>query len=116
MMLKLNFTENPTAQDMISIVMKDKNLSEKDAVEFSINLEMYGKIVKEGYASIAFDLWGHDNPERKWKRLKNPIIEINIDAEKERLIADIAKRENVGTEMAVGYFLIFMMDSLGYHI
>ena len=115
-MLKLNFTENLTAQDMISIVMKDKNLSEKDAVEFSINLEMYGKIVKEGYASIAFDLWGHDNPGRKWNKLSSPIIEINVDAEKEWLIADIAKKENVDTEMAVGYFLIFMMGSLRYHI
>lgn len=115
-MLKLNFKKNPAAQDMISIVMRDKGLSEKDAVEFSINHEMYRKIVEEGYASIAFSLWGHGDPERKWVKIKNPIIEINVDEEKERLIADIANRENVNTEMAVSYFLIFMMDYLGYHI
>lgn len=115
-MLKLDFTENPTVQDMIRIVMRDKALSEKGALEFSINQDMYWKIIEEGYASIAFSLWGHGDPEREWYNLKNPIIEIELDKEKERLIADIAEKEGVDTEMAVGYFLIFTMDFLGYHI
>jgi len=69
-----------------------------------------------GYASIAFDLWGHDDPERKWYKLSNPVIELDLSEEKRKLIYNIAKRENVTIEIAVGYFMIFVMDSLGYHI
>lgn len=116
MKLKLDFSNNFAAQDMINIIMNKENLSDKDAVEEAINYVMYNKIVKTGWASIAFNLWGHGDPERKWSKLKNPIIEIDIDSAKQQLIFDIAKRENVDTETAVGYFLIFVMESFGYHI
>lgn len=115
-MIKLDFTKSLAAQDMISIIMRKKNLSEKEAVEYSINNNVYRKIVRVGYASIAFDLWGHDDPERKFTKLKNPIVDIEADSVKAHLITDIAKKENVDMETAVGYFLIFVMESLGYHI
>lgn len=116
MKLKLDFSNNLAAQDMINIIMKKENLSGKEAVEYAINYDMYGRIVRTGWASIAFDLWGHGDPERNWTKLKNPIIEIEVDSVKEHLITDITKKENVDTEMAIGYFLIFVMESLGYHI
>ena len=116
MKLKLDFSHNLAAQDMINIIMKKENLSDKEAVEYAINYDMYGRIVRTGWASIAFDLWGHGDPERNWTKLKNPIIEIEVDSVKEHLITDIAKKENVDTEMAIGYFLIFVTESLGHHI
>ena len=115
-MIQLNLTDNSAAQDMVRIVMKEKNLSAKEAIEFSINREMHQKILKEGYASIALDLWGHDDPEREWDVLDNPIFELELDKLKENLIEDISEKEDVGAETAVCYFLIFTMDFLGYHI
>jgi len=115
-MMKLNLTENFAAQDMIRIVMKEKNLSVKEAIEFSINREMHQKILKEGYASIALDLWGHDDPEREWNVLDEPIFELDLDKLKENLIKDISEKEDVEAETAICYFLIFTMDFLGYHI
>jgi len=115
-MIILDLKNNLAAQDMIRIVMREKNLSPKEAIEFSINREIHQKILKEGYASIALDLWGHDDPEREWNVLDDPIFELNLDKLQERLIEDIAEKEDVDTETTVCYFLIFTMDFLGYHI
>lgn len=115
-MLNLNFTMSLAAQDMICIIMEKKKLSNLEAIKYAINKNMYEKIIKTGWASIAFDLWGHDDPDREWKKLENPIIKLEIDTEQEILLLDIASRENVDMETAVGFFLIFVMDSLGYHI
>ena len=68
------------------------------------------------WESIAFDLWGHDNPEREWDKLDNPIIEVDLDKLSTRLVEDIMEKEDVSAELAVCYFLIFTMDYLGYHI
>ena len=115
-MTQLDFSNNHAAQDMIRIVMREKGLSSKEAIEFSVNQEMHQKIVKEGYASIALDLWGHDDPEREWDVLDEPIIEIEFDKLRKQFIDDISEKEGVDIETAVCYFLIFTMDFLGYHI
>ena len=101
--MKLDLNKNAAAQDMIRIIMHD-------------NRQMHQKILQEGYASIAFDLWGHDNPEREWDKLDNPIIEVDLDKLSTRLVEDIMEKEDVSAELAVCYFLIFTMDYLGYHI
>jgi len=115
-MIKLDFTNKLAAQDMIRIVMQEKKIAEVEAIEFSINGDIHQKILKEGYAAIAYDLWGHDNPERKWEKTVNPIIEIELDEQKENLIKDVVKRYDVDYETSVCYFLIFTMDFFGYHI
>lgn len=114
--MKLDLNKNAAAQDMIRIIMHDKSLLPDEAVKFAINRQMHQKILQEGYASIAFDLWGHDNPEREWDKLDNPIIEVDLDKLSTRLVEDIMEKEDVSAELAVCYFLIFTMDYLGYHI
>ena len=96
--------------------MRDKNLSVQDAIDFAINRDMHQKILKEGYASIALDLWGHDNPEREWDVLDEPIIDLELDKLRGRLVEDIAEKQDVDAETAICYFLIFTMDFLGHHI
>lgn len=115
-MTKLDLTNNLAAQDMIRIVMREKGLSTKEAIEFCINCDMHQKILKEGYASIALDLWGHDDPYRKWEILDEPIIELELDELKEHLVEDIAEKQEADIETAICYFLIFTMDFLDYHI
>jgi len=115
-MVKLDFSKKLAAQDMIKIVMKEKGLSVKEAIDFSINHEIYQSILKAGYASIALDLWGHGGPVRKWEKPDNPVIEIEFDKLKERLVDEIAEKEEVDTVTAISYFLLFTMASLGYHI
>lgn len=115
-MIVLNFKDNLAAQDMIRIIMREKGVSAKEAIEFSANREMHQKILKEGYASIALGLWGHDDPEREWDVLDEPVFELELDKLRERLVEDIAEKENVDVETAICYFLIFTMDFLGYHI
>ena len=114
--MKLDLNKNAAAQDMIRIIMHDKSLLPDEAVKFAINRQMHQKILQEGYSSIAFDLWGHDNPEREWDKLDNPIIEVDLDKLSTRLVEDIMEKEDVSAELAVCYFLIFTMDYLGYHI
>lgn len=114
--MKLDLRNNAAAQDMIRIIMREKNLSAQAAITFAINRDMYRKILNEGYASIAFNLWGHDNPERAWNTLSDPVVDLKLDKLQERLIEDIREKENVDCETAICYFLIFTMDFLGYHI
>ena len=101
---------------MIRIIMREEDLSAKDAVTFAVNRDMHQKILDAGYASIALDLWGHDNPERVWDTLSNPVVDLELDKLQERLIKDISEKEDVDYETAICYFLIFTMDYLGYHI
>lgn len=115
-MAQLDFRNHSAAQDMIRIIMRDENLTVNEAIEFAINREMHKTILREGYASIALDLWGHDDPEREWDTLEDPIVDIELDKLRERLVEDISEKQNVDTETAVSYFLIFTMDSMGYHI
>lgn len=115
-MATINFKGNTAAQDMVRIVMADKNLSIENAILFSINQDIYLRILNAGYASIAMDLWGHDDPERKWKTIKDKCIEIEFDKLRQRLIDDIMEKEKVDFDTAVSYFLLFTMESLGYHI
>ncbi|WP_293718343.1 hypothetical protein [uncultured Phascolarctobacterium sp.] len=115
-MIRLNLQKNLEAQDMIRIIMRDKNLSVKGAIDFAINRDMHQNILKAGYASIALDLWGHDDLERKWDILDNPVFDLELDKLRQRLVEDISERQHVDVETAICYFLIFTMDYLGYHI
>lgn len=115
-MSNINFSEHLDAQDMIKIIMKDKGLSAEDAVKFSVNKTIYQRIRKTGYASIALDLWGHDDPEREWNVLDAPIIDVEFDKLSKNLIDDIMEKEKVNFEIAIAYFLLFTMEALGYHI
>lgn len=116
MYMKLNFKNHKAAQDMITLIEKDKSLSASDAIKFSINQDIHDKILNTGWASIALGLWGHDDPDREWNKMKNPYIEVEIEENKLKLVNDIAKKEKVDIVTAVSYFLIFTMDSLHYHI
>ena len=115
-MKSINFTERFDAQDMIKIVMDKKGLSAQESIKFSVNRSIHQHILKTGYASIALDLWGHDNPEREWVELDEPIIDIEFDKLSQNLINDIMEKEEVDFETAVTYFLLFTMEILGYHI
>ena len=50
-------------------------------------------------------LWGHDDPEREWKVLDEPIIKIEFDKPSQNLINDIMEKEEVDFETTVSYFL-----------
>ena len=112
----INLTNQDAAQDMVTIIMAEKSLSAPEAIKFSINKTIFKNILKAGYASIALGLWGHDEPERDWDELDNPIIEVEFDTASEDLIGEVMKQEDVNFETAVAYFLLFTMEALGYHI
>ena len=114
--MKLNFRKHKAAQDMITLIEKDKCLSAPDAIKFSINQEIHDIILNTGWASIALGLWGHDDPDREWNKMDNPCIEVEIEGDKLKLVDDISQKEEVDIVTAVSYFLLFTMDKLGYHI
>lgn len=114
--MNLDFKEFPQVQDMITIVMKEKELSESGAIKYAVNKKMYDKIIKTGWASIAFSLWGHDDPDREWSSLDCPDVSVDFDDSSIDLINAIIAKKKVSAEVAVGYFLLFTMDLMGYHI
>lgn len=114
--MKLDFSNHLEAQDMIRIIEHDKSLSTKEAVYFSVNEKIYHAIIEAGWASIALSMWGHDDPERKWETMETPFLEIEFSENMHDLINKIIEREHVDIETAISYFLLFTMDSMGYHI
>ena len=115
-MEKFDFTENYNLQDMIYLIMKDKNLSKEDALKYAINKDAAIKILEASWAPIALDKWGHADPNRKWNNLENPIIEIEFDKEQHKLIDLIMQSKKTNRETAISYFILFSMNILGYHI
>lgn len=116
MKMKLDFSNHLEAQDMIWIIEQEKGISATEAVGFSVNEKIYSSILNAGWASMALSLWGHDDPDRKWEILENPNVEIDFDDNQLYLIEKVKKKENVNIITAIIYFLLFTMDSMGYHI
>lgn len=115
-MLEFNLSVEFTIQDMICIIMEKKNLSEVEVIKTVINKENHDRIVQTGWASIAVNLWGHADPDREWKKLEELVIPVDLDLDKELLLTEISAIYDIEIEEALGYFLIFTMEDLGYHI
>jgi len=115
-LVKFDFTDYEAAQDMIKLIQKEKSLTAPQAIAFSVNSKMYSRIKETGWGPIALPIWGHDEPERKWLSLDNPIVKSELDEKSLEMIHDIATKENIALVEALSYFLLFTMESLDYHI
>ena len=114
--MKMNFKNHKEVQDMISLVVKEQGVTASEAIDSSINQQMYQRLLETGWGSIALPLWGHDDPERQWIELDKPSLEVELSYEKIKLINDVKMKEEVDMETAIGYFLLFRMEMMGYHI
>ena len=97
-------------------IMKAKNLSSEKALLSTITRKNFERIFSTGWAGIAVSLWGHDNPEAKRENLDNPIIEFQLSKEQSHFLQIVMKKERIPFREAVLYFMIFTLESLGYHI
>lgn len=112
----LNFSNNAIAQDMLVKIMKEKNLNPEKAILSSITQKIFIRIIETGWGEVALPIWGHDNPERTWGKLDDPIVKIKLSKDKERLVNLIMEKEDVPFEVAILYCMLFTLESLGYHI
>lgn len=115
-MLEFNLSMEFALQDMICIIMEKENLSEAEAIKLAINKDNRDRIIQTGWASTAVDLWGHADPDRKWKKMEKLVINVDLDLDKEFLLTEISAIYDIEIEEALGYFLIFTMENMGYHI
>lgn len=114
--ITLDFTDDVIAQDMLVKIMKEKNLNQEKAILSSITQKIFIRIIETGWGEIALPMWGLDNPEREWEKLNDPIIKIKLNKDKEHLVGLIMEKENVSFKTAIMYFMLFTLESLGYHI
>ena len=61
-------------------------------------------------------MWGHADPDGEREKLDNHVVEFKLSKDKERLVGLIMDKENVSFEVAILYFMLFTLESLGYHI
>ena len=115
------------AQDMISILLKKNNTTEEKVILSVINEKNFKRIVDEGWARLAVRNWFiHNNNDNmayidgnyaiSFTELKSPKIEIDFKPKQIDFLEAIMFHEKVKIEEAISYFLIFEMESLGYHI
>ena len=114
--LSINYADDEIAQDMICTIMKETNLTPEKAILSSITQKNCVTILSTGWAGMAVSLWGHDNPDRDWQTLENPVVEFKLSKDKERLVAIVMEKEKISLPDALLYFMIFTLSSLGYHI
>ena len=96
--------------------MREKNFSSEKAILSSITQKNCIRIIETGWASMALQLWGHADPEGAREKLDNPIVEFKLSKDKERLVSLIMEKEKVPFDQAILYFMLFALESLGYHI
>lgn len=114
--ITIDFSKETDAQDMLSKIMKKKNLTPEKALLSTITQKNCVTILATGWAGMAFSLWGHADPDGEREKLEDPIVKIKLSKDKERLISIVMEKENVSFGEALLYFMIFMLESLGYHI
>lgn len=101
---------------MIRIVMRDKNLSAQEAVQYAVNSQNFVNIERTGWTGMALNLWGHADRDREWMTLKKPVFDVELSLGQKNLIDMVVRAEKISRNTAIAYFLIFTMDELGYHI
>ena len=73
-------------------------------------------ILATGWAGIAVSMWGHDDPFGEREQLESPTFTIKLSKDKLRLVRIVMEKESISFHDALLYFMIFTLDSLGYHI
>ena len=115
--ITVDFTEETDAQDMLSKIMKKKNLTPDKALLSTITQKNFVRIIEaSNWANMALSLWGHADPYAEREKLEDPIVKIKLSKDKKRLINIVMEKENVSFGEALLYFMIFTLESLGYHI
>ena len=114
--IRFNFKDAVNPQDMLKKIMREKNLSAEKAITSSITQKNCIRIIETGYASVALQMWGHADPYSEKEKLDNTIVEFKLSKDKERLVNLIMEKEDVSFDQAILYFMLFTLESLGYHI
>ena len=114
--ITIDFSKETDAQDMLSKIMKKKNLTPEKALLSTITQKNCVTILSTGWAGMAVSLWGHADPDGEREKMEDPIVKIKLSKDKERLISIVMEKENVSFDEALLYFMIFTLESLGYHI
>ena len=114
--ITVDFTDDIKAQDMLITIMKAKKLTEAKAILSSINKENGLSILSTGWAEQAVSLWGHNDQYKTFNKLDNPKIKVRLSLEKACMLQMIEEKEKVSLTTAILYFMIFDLESLGYHI
>ena len=114
--ITIDFSKETDAQDMLSKIMKKKNLTPEKALLSTITQKNCVTILATEWAGTAVSLWGHADPDGEREKLEYPIVKIKLSKDKERLISIVMEKENVSFDEALLYFMIFTLESLGYHI
>jgi hypothetical protein len=114
--MKVDYRYNIDAQDMLTKIMHATNLSPEKALLSTITLKNFERIFSTGWAGIAVSLWGHDDPEAKRESLDNPTIEFQLSKDQVHFLQVVMEKERIPFREAILYFMIFTLESLGYHI
>ena len=87
----LDFTKSAISQDMIGIIMNEKNLTKEEAVSFAVNEKIAQDIIDFKAVGIAYSTWGYMNPGRMMITLQDPIIDVKFNEEQIGLIKKVMK-------------------------
>lgn len=114
--IELDFNDAMQAQDMLSKIMKEKSLSSVKAIKSCIKQNNLIKILQTEWADIAVAHWGHAEGYSNFEKLDNPKVKITFTEKQMELISLVQKICKTNAGNAILYFMIFELETLGYHI
>ena len=112
----VDFSNNITAQDMLIHIMRKTNLPPENALLWTLKKDIFINVIMTPWTDLAVSYWGHDDPNKKHEKLANPILKINLTYDQRQIIQSAMFLRKITFKKALTHFMIFALESLGYHI
>lgn len=104
-------------QDMIRLAGCSYQLEGFEKIFDSLfNIDYCNRILSEGWYNIALSLWGHAEPERRWRSLKDKTIRLELSQDDFLHFSYVTLQLGGYAEEIFGYFVLCRMEDLGFHI
>ena len=125
--MRFDFTHEKSAQDMLCILARDEQCTYEEALKKIVNKANGFKILHIEWLPIAHANWGHDDPNREWMRMEDPVVDVDLcetqigDIEGVQLYLlrmwDYSDHVNgVTAATAATMFMLLRLGELGYHL
>lgn len=114
--IKLDLSSDEKTQDMVCTLVKHKKMPADKAILSTVTDARCITVLSTGWALEAVQWWGHFDPDYKFTKLQNPIIEIKLNQDITKMLGLVMRVQNISFKDALLSFMIFELEHIGYHI
>lgn len=114
--IRLDLSGDEKSQDMVCTLVKHKKLSPDKAILSAVTDSRCLTVLSTGWALEAIHFWGHFDPDYKFTKLQNPILDIKLNESLAQMLGLVMRVQKISFKDALLSFMIFELEHIGYHI